>query len=266
LGHLLAGPGRLIGKRLRPALVTVSDNGYSRAMASRSALYGSADPRDVAAYRVPEVSSYLALPNSTLRAWFFGQSNFRRVLTPADPDAGLLSFKNLVEAHVLSSLRVRHRIPLRRVRVAIRYLSESMKGSRPLFDLPLMTDGVSLFVEAYEGDMVSASEPGQVTMRAMVQAYLQRIEKDTKGVIRLFPFTRKASMADPSELVSHPKIVVIDPRISFGRPVIVGTNIRTSVVAARYLAGESVQALAQDYRRTTDEIEEAIRCEIPAAA
>ncbi len=235
-------------------------------MTPRAALYGSIDPRDVPAYRVPEISSYLALPSSTLRAWFFGQKNFRRVLTPADRGAGLLSFKNLVEAHVLSSLRVQHRIPLGRVRSAIRYLSETMKSPRPLFDLPLLTDGVGLFVEAYAGDIVSASRPGQVTMRAVVQAYLQRVEKDTKTVIRLFPFTRKTAIADPSELARHPKVVVIDPRISFGRPVIVGTNIRTSVVATRYLAGESVQALAQDYRRTTDEIEEAIRCEIPTAA
>lgn len=237
------------------------------AVSSRSVLYGSTDPRDVPAYRVPEVSSYLALPSSTLRAWFFGQSNFRRVLTPADVDAGLLSFKNLIEAHVLSSLRVQHRIPLGRVRRAIRYLSESLKSARPLFELPIVTDGVGLFVEAYGGEeVVSASEPGQVTMRAVVQAYLRRIDTDAKTVFRLFPFTRKASIAEPSDLERHPKVVVIDPRVSFGRPVIVGTNIRTSVVAARYLAGESVLALAQDYRRTTDEIEEAIRCETPAAA
>ena len=60
--------------------------------------------------------------------------------------------------------------------------------------------------------------------------------------------------------------LVIDPRISFGRPVIAGTNIRTSIVAERYLAGESINALARDYGRDHGEIEEAIRCEIPTAA
>jgi uncharacterized protein (DUF433 family) len=140
-----------------------------------------------------------------------------------------------------------------------------------------MTDGVDLFVAAYgsgtgtsgipeDADMVSVSMPGQATMREVVEAYLRRVEKDKEGVMRLYPFTRKASLTSPSDLAKHPKLVVIDPRISFGRPVIAGTNIRTSVVAERYLAGESIGDLARDYGRPTDAIEEAIRCEIPAAA
>ena len=55
--------------------------------------------------------------------------------------------------------------------------------------------------------------------------------------------------------------VVIDPYVSFGRPVLVGTGIPTAVIAARYKAGESVDDLADDYGRSREEIEEAIRCE-----
>lgn len=103
-------------------------------------------------------------------------------------------------------------------------------------------------------------------MRDVIAAYLLRVEKDDSGVIRLFPFTRKGTITGQRELKGQPRLVVIDPRVSFGRPVIAGTNIRTSVVAERYLAGESIAALAKDNRRPLDEIEEAIRCETPAAA
>lgn len=63
-----------------------------------------------------------------------------------------------------------------------------------------------------------------------------------------------------------PKAVVIDPRISFGRPVLVGTGIPTFILAERYKAGESIDELADDYGCNRFQIEEAIRCELPLAA
>jgi uncharacterized protein (DUF433 family) len=59
---------------------------------------------------------------------------------------------------------------------------------------------------------------------------------------------------------------VIDPQVSFGRPVLVGTGIPTAVIAGRYKAGESMDALADDYGRQRFEIEEAIRCELALEA
>ena len=63
-----------------------------------------------------------------------------------------------------------------------------------------------------------------------------------------------------------PEMVVIDPRLSAGRPVIAGTGLTTQIVAERYKAGESVSQLAADYGRDESEIEEALRCEIKLAA
>ena len=63
-----------------------------------------------------------------------------------------------------------------------------------------------------------------------------------------------------------PTMVVIDPRLSAGRPVIAGTGLATQLIAERYKAGESISDLAHDYERGNDEIEEAIRCELQAAA
>ncbi len=98
-------------------------------------------------------------------------------------------------------------------------------------------------------------------MRDLMKAALQRIHRDRQGVpIKLYPFTRTNIAADA------PSIVVIDPRVSAGRPVIVGTGLVTNILAERYKAGESVKELAQDYDRKEEEIEEAIRCELRTAA
>ena len=68
-------------------------------------------------------------------------------------------------------------------------------------------------------------------------------------------FTRQ----DTSE--TAPRVIVVDPRIALGRPVLVGTRISTEVVYQRFEAGEPVARLADDYGRTQAEIEEAVRCE-----
>ena len=79
------------------------------------------------------------------------------------------------------------------------------------------------------------------------------------SIIRLYPFTRKRELDEP-------RAVVIDPFVSFGRPVLAGTGISTAVVAERFKAGEPMGALADDYGRSLLEIEEAIRCELPLEA
>jgi uncharacterized protein (DUF433 family) len=90
--------------------------------------------------------------------------------------------------------------------------------------------------------------------------HLERIEPDDSGLaIKLYPFTR-------SDEAHNPRLVVIDPRIAFGRLVIDGTGIPTSIIAERYKAGDSLQDLTEDYDCDLSQIEEAIRCEIPLAA
>ncbi len=75
----------------------------------------------------------------------------------------------------------------------------------------------------------------------------------------LYPFTRR-------QREDEPKVVEIDARISFGRPVLVGTGIPTAVIAERHKGGETIAELAGDYHRSATEIEEAIRCEQRIAA
>ena len=57
------------------------------------------------------------------------------------------------------------------------------------------------------------------------------------------------------------KPVAISPLVSFGHPVIIGSGIRTQIVKDRFEAGESVADLAEDYGRSAEEIENAIRWE-----
>jgi uncharacterized protein (DUF433 family) len=86
---------------------------------------------------------------------------------------------------------------------------------------------------------------------------LERIERDSKGLpLRLYPFTRPV---DSSGAAANPKIVAVNPSVSFGRPSVGG--VATSIIWSRFLAGDSPAHLAEDYGLAPESIEEAIRCE-----
>lgn len=76
---------------------------------------------------------------------------------------------------------------------------------------------------------------------------------------QLFPFTGRNEQ-------EAPKTVVFNPRISFGRPVLLETGIPTVILAERYKAGESMEHLAEDYGIDHLQVQEAIRCELPLVA
>jgi len=225
------------------------------------------DLREFPSYIVSEAAHYLLMPQATLRSWAVGRyyptgtgkKFFHPVILLPDKKRALLSFINLVEAHVLDAIRREHQIPLDRVRIAIEYLQRQFGSKHPLAEQSFETDGLDLFVQKYS-QLINVTKAGQLAIRDLLQAHLRRIDRDPKGLpIRLYPFTRKRDSEEP-------KSVVIDPLVSFGRPVLSGTGITTATVAERYKAGESVDQLAADYGRAALEIEEAIRCELELEA
>ena len=59
---------------------------------------------------------------------------------------------------------------------------------------------------------------------------------------------------------------MIDPRVSFGRPVIAGTGIPTAVLAEQFKAGDTVPVLAKESGADEEAVWDAIRCELALEA
>lgn len=224
---------------------------------------------DAPAYGLTEAAHLLSLPVPTLRSWVkgrpyptaSGQRQSGAVIGPADPEGRYLSFTNLVEAHVLSAVRREHRVKFRQVRNAVEFLRQRFRSQHPLADHQFETDGVDLFVERLGGQLLNASRGGQMAVRELIEMHLRRIERNPQGVpIRLFPFTH----SQPGRDARGP--IVIDPELAFGRPSIRRLGVPTAIVAERYKAGDTVDGLAADYDATREEIEEALRCELPLNA
>lgn len=220
-------------------------------------IYGGRDPVEIPAHTIADAAQWVRVPLSTTRAWLLGQRGFEPVIEIADRVSKTLSFRNLVELHVLATIRREHEVSMQRVRLAVDFMKERLEVPNPLSRLPMLTDGRDLLLEAYQ--LVNVTRGGQMEMRDLVQAYLERIEHDAHGPIRLYPFSRKNVLEDP-------RSIAIDPRIQFGRPCLAGTGIPTAEIADRCKAGESIASLAEDYGRPAHQIEEAIRYELPLAA
>ena len=223
------------------------------------------DPREIPNYGITEAARYLGLPVATLRSWTLGrrystvsgEQMWPPLIELPNAEVRELSFMNLVEASALATIRRRHKITMPAVRTAIEYLEQALGSPHPLAER-LETDGLDLFINKY-GQLINLSQAGQLGIRECLEAHLQRVEHDAEGLaIRLFPWTR-------GESLESPKIVTIDPLVSFGKPIIAGTGIRTEVLASRLRAGDSIATLKHDYGLKEEQVEEAIRYELLAA-
>ncbi len=216
------------------------------------------DPRNEPAYSITEASRYLRLSPATLRSWVLGRpyptarglSQFAPVLKLAKKDPATLSFSNLIEAHVLRSLRTEHGVPLGAVRQALAYAERELKIDQLLLREELCTAGGELFLDRY-GELMNLSASGQLAMRKVFEAHLKRVEwGKLRFPVRLYPFLVSES--------ADAKSIVIDPQISFGRPVVSTACISTRSIVDRIDAGEKVEDVARDYNLTREVVEEAV--------
>ncbi len=146
-------------------------------------------------------------------------------MKPAGCDPTALSFTNLLEVFVLTSLRRNRAAPTKELLKSV------------------------LSMQRYDDAAEGSDLPRSDFCR-------KRIEYNDDGApIRFYPFTRGYGREDP-------KLVVIDPAVSFGSPVITGSGVRTLVVARRIKGGEPFSEVADDYLLSQSQIEEAVRYEL----
>jgi uncharacterized protein (DUF433 family) len=224
-------------------------------------IYRGKDPRMLPRYGVAEAAHYLRLPPATLKTWVHGRidANGHQAAPVIVLPRGqtLLSFQNLVEAHVLSAIRREHGVSLQRVRKALNFVRRKLHQANPLVTAKFQTDGVDLFVEEI-GKLINASRDGQTAMAEALRTSLERVEHASDGLaVRLYPFIRGGG--------GDTRNILVDP-VSFGRPVVARSGVPVSVVVGRFRAGESVESIAEDYRIPVEQAHDAIRSAIPAAA
>ena len=219
----------------------------------------TADIRNQPAYGPAEAARYLRLPAATLRSWLVGrdypkgdfQATFRPLIKPASNNPLQVSFYNLIEAHVLRALRTEHGVALAELRKAIAYAEKTLQLHRLLLSHELRTYAGQVFLDRYV-ELINLSASGQLAMRKTFELHLERVEWDAwQFPVRLYP------CVDSTRSVAE-RPIAIDPHVAFGRPIVRKVGVSTAAIADRIDAGETVEALADDYDLSREEIEEAV--------
>jgi uncharacterized protein (DUF433 family) len=214
------------------------------------------------AYALADVARFVGVSEQTMRAWFRGRppvsskkGGFRRAavkpILPTDSDAREpLSFLDLIEAHMLFSLRNAYKFPMRKVRIAAEYLA-SLEGSLTLLaHKDFFHDHGDLYLGEDE-KLLSLTERGQLADKTILESGLHQVTYGKDGYADEF-FPNGATGKPQREFV-------VNPSINFGRLSVVRLRVGADALAERYAAGEKMADIAEDYGATTEEIVEAIR-------
>lgn len=236
----------------------------------------SVDRFETLLYGIGEAAGYLSIPPSTLTTWAYGyerpKAGARRataepIITAVRPqhsgDAAV-PFIGLAEAYALAAFRS-GRVPMQRIRPAIDVLDVELGLEHALASRRLYTDGAEVLFDyatnagdTPEGD--SARElvvvrNNQRVFSEVVQAYLQRVDFAADGYAQLIRL--------PQYWAAE---VTIDPDHGFGRPRFSRGGASVEDVIDLFRAGEPVDAVADEYGLSRDEVEDAIRVATRAVA
>lgn len=182
------------------------------------------------------------------------------LVAPALPRQGktfTLTFLDLVQLRVVKALRDEE-IALQRIRTAAEQAVILFSTSHPFASVRFKTDGRSLFANLSQEDspdvLVELQRPTRATVRAVLEDSLREISYATTG------------LADRWYVAGPKGGVVVDPRISFGKPVVENANVPTEVIRDQARATSDIHALASWFALEPRQIRNALHYEEQLAA
>jgi uncharacterized protein (DUF433 family) len=169
-------------------------------------------------------------------------------------------FLGFAEAYVLSTFR-RAGVPLQRIRPAVEVLSREIGIEHALASERLYTDGAEVLFdyasERRDDELLELVAPrtGQYQFSELVRDYLQRITYGGDG------------WASHVQLPIYGRAgVVVDPQVAFGLPILTNGGARVEDLVDRFLAGDTITDIADDFAVPVDQVEDVIRVATRTAA
>ena len=212
------------------------------------------------AYRVGDAARYARTATQTVAYWHYGGGQHGPAL-PGSQRRQPLSYMKLIEVAFVAFFR-KLGLPLQRLRAARMYAAQNLNSEFPFAEHRWKTEGYHLLMDLDQFEhsddfmVVVADQGGQLAWEELVADKFAEFTYEPVGsekwALRWHPAGR------------HSK-VVIDPRISFGAPIVEG--LPTWVIKGRWDAQESVEEIIEDFEITREAVLDGLRFEgIEAAA
>jgi uncharacterized protein (DUF433 family) len=157
----------------------------------------------------------------------------------------------LIEVAVVAAMR-KEGIPLAEIKNARDYFARALETEFPFASQRFKADGKRIVLDYQKiepdtgvGKLIYSD--GQLGWKEVVERLLREFEYDSDG------------LAVRWNVAGSDSKVVIDPRVAFGAPQVDGAA--TWILRDRYLAGESVPDLSEDFDLPEKEVIDALRFE-----
>jgi uncharacterized protein (DUF433 family) len=192
-------------------------------------------------YSFAEAAKLVGLSPARVREWFLGRAsgNERNPVFTGDyqPVQGdfAISFHDLIDVYVAGQLR-EHGVSLQTVRRVYRRMQDDLQTDHPFCRKELLSDGKAVFLRGLDSE--GQEELVEVLTRQKVfpqvlLPFLQRIDYEKVTLL-----ARRWRIA---------RMVVVDPAICFGKPIVEAVGIPTAVLAAAYFANDKDAGLVADW-------------------
>lgn len=207
---------------------------------------------DLPTYTIPEAATFLAMRPSRLFEWYSGDTPILKA-SGRIRNIALLSFRDLEEAYKIYLLRTQHEKSLQYLRIAFKDAREKSGSEHPLLTHEIdVMKRLALILPGRGGRKRKAVTLGDPSVPdyipEVVKSWGVRISKQKHEI---FPW-RYAAEDNQSTPVS------MNPEVMSGRLVLTGTRIPVNMIWGRKLAGEDVEAIANDYRIDPHQVRQAL--------
>ena len=218
-------------------------------------------------YRLPDAALILGIPLPKLRRWLKTDfSDMNSVCEGANPygvgTSGIcgeshdkyINFFSLIELFTVFQLR-KGGVSFKEIRAVREGLKQDHNTTHPFAMKGLLSDGKKMTRQQSDGESLLLNEPGQRAFYGFLKAFYERLDFSEASdlAIRYYPLGRDSS-------------IVVDPRVSFGRPVIKGTAITTETIRTHFTGGDQPKSIAVDFEITEIQVDDALEFENSLAA
>ncbi|MGB3742742.1 MAG: DUF433 domain-containing protein [Castellaniella sp.] len=215
------------------------------------------DLTGIGLYTLTQASRLSGAKATEVSRWLFGYKTSGGKRIPPlwhpqveEPDEKVIGFRDLLELRFIKAF-ANHGVPVKVIRAALTNAKAIFESDYPFTSHRFLTDGRSIFYETLnqEDHELTDLAKRQLVFESIIRPQLYRgIEFSAQGTaIRWYP--------------SKGKTIVLDPEISFGRPILSTFGIPTEIIAQAMKAEQNIKAVAAQFEIPVDQARAAVRFE-----
>ena len=197
------------------------------------------------AYTTVEAARFAETKPRTVAYWHYGTGTRAGPALTGKKRYAPLSYLQLVEVAFVASFRQRG-VPLQRIRKARDYVAKVFGAEFPFAQYEFKTEGLHILMDAASfdpefEDLIVADEAGQMVWERIMLERFDQFDYEEDLALRWHPRGRNVP-------------IIIDPRISFGAPILERTGTPTWVIRGRFEAGETAEEIEADFGVVEDDL------------